>query len=453
MNKSYYEFKNHGNDAAIVFIHGFTGKVRDTWADLPWYLAVEPRLSTWDVHAVGYPTSLRIDIGGWDKDPDIAILAQSFGVALKTAPLSHYAVLVIAAHSMGGLVAQKALLDDNALTGRVRHLFLFGTPSDGLVKARFGRWFKSQIRDLADDSAFMTGLRVSRKAWTRGQPPFQIHAVAGDRDDFVPKTSSLDPFPPTWQRVIPGNHLEIVKPTGRDHHAVTLLKAALQGDELGLSIVDGARIALEHRQFKETVEKLESNATQLDEKALVDLALALDGLGQAERALKVLTNRDFKTTDALGVLAGRIKRRWLLDRVQADWERARSLYAQGLEGAEQAQDADQATYHAINIAFLDLMITPEAPESSPGTVKKMARKALDYCAKASGGHWCLATQGEAHLMLGEMDQARAAYEQAIRLAPSPRAVHSMYVQALRVAEHLFGESGATKIERLFNPFS
>ena len=64
------------------------------------------------------------------------------------------------------------------------------------------------------------------------------------------------------------------------------------------------------------------------------------------------------STDALGVLAGRLKRRWLAERRAADLERARQLYSEGLARAEAEGDAAQAYYHAINIAFLDLMAAP-----------------------------------------------------------------------------------------------
>ena len=66
----------------------------------------------------------------------------------------------------------------------------------------------------------------------------------------------------------------------------------------------------------------------LDSDALASLALALEGLGRGAEALSVL-EKHFKggtsSTDAQGILAGRLKRRWLVGRVQSDLDRAKQL--------------------------------------------------------------------------------------------------------------------------------
>ena len=54
------EYRNAGNEAALVFIHGFGGDTKETWAEFPTFITSEPKLSTWDVYATGFPSSLRI---------------------------------------------------------------------------------------------------------------------------------------------------------------------------------------------------------------------------------------------------------------------------------------------------------------------------------------------------------------------------------------------------------
>ena len=52
--------------------------------------------------------------------------------------------------------------------------------------------------------------------------------VAGDRDQFVPSKSSLDPFAPRFRRVVAGDHLTMIKATDARSEGLNLLIAAQQ---------------------------------------------------------------------------------------------------------------------------------------------------------------------------------------------------------------------------------
>ncbi len=447
-----FPFREWRKDAAVVLLHGFTGKAKETWNDMPLYLMGDERLQSWDIFGLGYPSSLRIDIPVWDADPDLTMLAIQLVTTLSQPPFSNYKALCIVAHSMGGLIAQRALLDDDKLLARVRHLVLFGTPSAGLVKAGLASWLKKQVRDMAQDSRFVQGLRSDWDGKFRPRHPFKLHVVAGNLDQFVPPNSSLQPFPRECWNAISGNHLSIVKPETPLHPGLVLLKNILSGGSMTLSSIDSARIAIEERQFQKVVTMWGHQPEKLDSEALVDLALALDGLGQSKEALAILERSPCisNSTDAMGVLAGRLKRRWLIERQQEDWDRSRKLYAAALGVAEDTSNHDQAYYHAINVAFLDLMRT--LPGSAiPASVQDLARKALDHCQHASYTHWRLATEAEAMLLLGDTASARARYALAIARARSPRDVDSIYAQAILVANRVCNEVGLQDIDALFNP--
>ncbi len=69
------EHRNKGQNAAVIFVYGFTGKPENTWADFATFLflAAEKAVSGWDLFSVGYSTNLRIDLTGiWSADPDLA---------------------------------------------------------------------------------------------------------------------------------------------------------------------------------------------------------------------------------------------------------------------------------------------------------------------------------------------------------------------------------------------
>jgi len=216
-------------DAVIVFLHGFTGSNTETWGEFPSLLLQQPGLDSWDVVSLGYSSKFAPDLTGtWSADAPI----DKLGTLLRTTVnfgLPGYKTLAILAHSMGGLVLQRALVDDSNFTARVSHMFLFGTPSNGLKKASPIGFFKRQLRDMSQGSPFITDLRSKWQTKFGASLPFTFWTVAGERDEFVPSTSSLDVFPEERRAVIPGDHLAIVKPQNRDHLGFQLVMKTLIG--------------------------------------------------------------------------------------------------------------------------------------------------------------------------------------------------------------------------------
>jgi len=240
-----------------------------------------------------------------------------------------------------------------------------------------------------------------------------------------------------------------VRPSDADHQGFLLVVEALAGQYVGRPAIDGARLAVELGDFQAAVDTLWPRAANLDDAALISLALALDGLGRSSDALTLLESRcNRKSSEAMGVLGGRIKRRWIIERSNDDLLRAKELYEGGLEIAESEGDSAQAYYHAINIAFLDLLSAP-ATSRVPIKVNKMAQRALGHCANAERNHWNLATQADAYLMLDDMAKAEELYQCAIGSADSPREAQSMYSQALLVAHRVAGRDGGRLIEKVF----
>jgi pimeloyl-ACP methyl ester carboxylesterase len=448
---SLVRFRERAGTAAVVFLHGFRGDAAKTWGDFPTSMVDDARLASWDVFGLGYPTTLRVDVPGvFTANPDLSKLSFELRTRLSLPPLADYGSIAIIAHSMGGLIAQHALLD-RALANRVGHLVLFGTPSGGLRKAVPLSLVLRQARDMAVGSVFLSALRTDWDTRYRIMRPFLLRVVAGDRDEFVPATSSLGPFPDDVRRVVPGNHLQIVDLSSADHPSAILVIDALTGLAQARGAVDSALVAVELRRFQQAIATLLPRVATIDDAALVQLALALDGVGRGDEALTLLEQRlrgGTTSTDAMGVLAGRLKRRWLTDREKNDWIRARALYEKALEQANAVGNAEQAMYHAINLAFLELMMVPEA-DAVPQIAIEMARRALDYAASAKTDHWRYATEGEAQLVLGDLAAADGKYREALRQQPGARAADSMYLQAIRVASRVFGEAGQRDLEAVF----
>lgn len=451
-----YEVRAASNEVAIVFIHGYAGELAATWGMFPSLLAAAPALHDWDILSIGYATSLVPDLCYlWSRKPSIATLADLLRAHLRDGRLAPYRRIALLAHSMGGLVAQRALIDDGAVRDRMGHLLLYGTPSDGLRRARPFKFWNRQVRDLAADSDFMCDLR-QRRAPLFADPPFTFCTVAGDEDDFVPRTTSLDPFDARFHRVVPGNHLVIVKPPSSSHLGVRVALSAIVGGAAPLGPWSAARVAVERGAFQQAIQQLEPHADELDPHAAVQLALALEEMGRRDEALELIARYKDQHTDASGVLAGRLKRRWRHERRYRDAVDARTLYEEGYHRAAAASDDPQAFYLAINVAFMEIAMDPSAPAARQRS-EAWARQALDHAARSPWDIWRAATEGEAYLILGQPELALEHYRQAITMQPTPRELSSMFQQAYHIADILFppapdgSDPMAERLDELFRP--
>jgi pimeloyl-ACP methyl ester carboxylesterase len=437
-------FRKQGSQTAIAFVHGFGGDAAGTWGNFPRLLQDEGALKGWDIFSVGYATKLVPDIVGiWKANAPIDRLAGMFYTAAMYDQLGAYKSLVIISHSMGGLVTQRALVDHDDLAVRVSHIFLFGTPSGGLKKAGPFGFLKRQTRDMGENSEFITDLRKRWSEKFESHSPFRFWTVAGDQDEFVPSDSSLNPFPRNECLVVPGDHLSIVKPASADFLGFKIVVNGIRGDAAPAGPGNAARVAVESREFVRAIQMLEPHKDELDARGLVDLALALEETGRQQDAIALLESKAGEDTDPIGVLAGRLKRRWLAERRRSDAVHAMERYKQGYDLSVAKQDHAQAFYHGINIAFMEL-----AYGSDQDAASTVAADVLKHCGQAKRDFWRLATEGDAYLILGDNATAIARYREAIAMNPNPRQLKSMYQQALRLADLLNEEDVEKQLDAL-----
>jgi pimeloyl-ACP methyl ester carboxylesterase len=443
-----------GHQTAIVFIHGFGGLPEKTWAKFPDLLLAEAKLSNWDILSLGYPTGLLPDIVGiWKAQPNIETVARVL-TTITSLKFERYQSIAWVAHSMGGLVLQRALIDDESFLSKAGHVFLFGTPSNGLIKASFFKFWKRQIDNMTRNGEFIVDLR---KRWIQkfvDRPAsFELFVTAGDQDEFVPGHSSLGPFLSLIPRncfVIPGDHLSIVKPITSEHLGFQLVLNRLTRDAATIVQADAARMAVEMRQFHQVINSLEANKNDLDDPGLVKLALAYEGVGRQEDAVKLLETVK-GDTDALGVLAGRLKRRWLVEQKREDGMRARELYRERFRMSVEDNDPSQAFYHGINLAFMTLAYSDKPEKERLAAARDIAQQVLMYCEKAPMDKWRQATEAEAKYILGKREEALKDYQAVTYFKPAltPRELDSTYQQALRLASILGDQQTAERLSGIF----
>ena len=442
----FINFRPHSvakNETAIVFVHGFTGDVAKTWGRIPALLEDDPCLNEWDMLGFGYKSTRRFDLTGlWSSDARL----EEIAIMLQTRPeLSpqKYKRLAFVAHSMGGLVVQQALVSYEDLRNRTSHVVLFGTPSGGLEKAGFASFWKRQIQNMKAAGPF---IKVLREKWTSlkldSAPPFAFVAVAGELDQFVPPESSLGPFPKSKGAVIPGNHLTMLDAESANAPSVQKILQTLCEDGAKQGVQSAAKVAIEtgefgdiiHRLWPDRVSKPHQFPDSLDDYGAIQLAIALEKTGDSIAAVGLLKSHKPKGTDVLGVLAGRLKRRWWLTSKADDLEDARKLYQEAYDRsvAKNPPDHDQAYYHGINLAYLAV-----AAQRDFISGRAMASKVLGHASQALDPgyrHWRLATEGDALMILGRSDDAIAKYIEAAAPGLKPWEASSMEEQALRIAD-------------------
>ena len=431
-------------ERAVVFLHGFSGNRDDTWDRLPGLLGA--LVADWHIYTLGYATTFRPDfLGVWSADPDIPTLATMLKTQASLDPLRRYRSLAVVAHSMGGLVVQRALVDDPGLANRADKVILFGTPSAGLRKASWLVFWKRQLKNMAIGSEFITTLRKDWAARFEPEPGFGLMVIAGEQDQFVPPKSSLGPFPRRFHYVVPGNHLSMVRPADTDSASVRLLMSALSDAPMADEI--SARLALAAEMPDVTASELiESRGDGMSQQDVVRAALALEQNERRDEAMAILQRYQALGTDVQGTLAGRIKRMWLENEDLGFAQHALTLYQGALDEARKTGDVSQIYYHAVNVAFLEFVAFDRVDRA-----QEMAQLAFKNASLATENAWSVATQAEANLYLANRDVAVDLYRRMLEFEAEPWEFASTALQAAQIASKLKDSELADRLEEIFTP--
>jgi tetratricopeptide (TPR) repeat protein len=349
---------------------------------------------------------------------------------------------------MGGLVIQRALLNMDDIS-KISHVLFFGTPSAGLRKAWFLRWFKNQIQDMDNQGVFIKNLRREWSEKFSGTYPFIFAAVAGELDEFVPVTSSLEPFSKEYRSYAAGNHITMVKPVSTSDTSFQIIKKALYNDKDYLLGFDNKELNNLVGKYHEDVNLLGSRLKQLDNKGFKKYIFALEGTGNIDIAIKTIEESDAisNNTDLMGILGGRWKRKYLVEDNVDFLNSAIQWYEKAFGLSTAANNDSQAYYHAINLAFLYLM----RDESDLTDCKKMAQLALDHCEKSlQDDYWEVATKAEAYLYLNNFEESKKLYIEAIEKCNHDiRSTSSMMINAFYACNSLNKLHWKKELEEIF----
>lgn len=229
------------NGSALVFVHGFSGSAVDTWLQFPEFLRQRSETSGSDLLFYGYD-SLRTQVRP-NAVKLVAFLGELLAQPARTMnstvdpPLYRdaafqYDRVTIVAHSLGAVVARRALLDAHksaALWAPKVTLILFAPahmgahliPFLGAVLGVFrfapieaiAKWQFPTLAELTPGSPTLAGLeKDTAKALATGRASYlRAKAVAIAENDNVVVLNDFcdDPVPV----VMPRSHVALCKPT------------------------------------------------------------------------------------------------------------------------------------------------------------------------------------------------------------------------------------------------
>ncbi len=441
-------YRSEGNENIICFIHGFSGDPESTFRPIPEFIIADNELNGWDVISIGYSTDLMPNIakGIWAANPDISKISDYLQTNLDILS-EHYNRVALIGHSMGGLVIQRAILNRVDIH-KITHILFYGTPSRGLKKAWFLRWFKNQISDMDYEGEFIKKLRFEWNEKFNHNYPFKFATIAGELDEFVPINSSLEPFPKEYHCITAGNHITMVKPERIEDTSFQVIKKILNSNNQYLIGSDRELNNLIAKYYEE-VDSLGKKLNDLDVKGFKRYIFALEGTGKIDDAIKVIEESDIlkSNTDIMGILGGRYKRKYLIEETKTFLNKAIYWYDKALQLSLQANNSSQIYYHAINLAFLYLMLD----EADLTETKEMAELALKHCELAKGGeYWEDATVAEAYMYLNNFENCKTYYKSAIvKCNGSLRETSSMFINAIYACNSLNRLDWKKEIENIF----
>lgn len=406
----FYQSPNANN--VIIFVHGFSGEAWRTFGKIPDYLAKEERLKGWDMFPFGFSENVDPKLGKevFASISDLDRVAENLSAAIKY-KFSKYKRIAIVAYSLGGLAAQRAILNLNGFhRERLSHLILFGTPSNGITNNALKELWKHKIQDLIQGQPYIKDLRNDWIKAFKNNYPFTFKTALATQDNYVSKDSALEPFKKESWVNVGGDHLTMVNARSKKNDSYELILNTLTNNPFFNKYTNPEEINIALGEYDEVVRKLRPALGYLNRHGLEKLIYAMECSGNREEAIAILQNHELAQNDGdmMHILGNLFKNEYLNNTKTDEGLSAYSCYKKALRIAKKQKDQEQMYLNAINLAFLNLMLQADKRD-----MKSYAKLALEYSSLDSNNSVSkLATLGEANIYLNDLDQAKTFYAKA-----------------------------------------
>lgn len=211
----------------IILVHGLGGTADKTWGKFPDFLEKDPDLD-FSIISYGYE-SPNVFLQFYKSAPSILNIANGLLTDIKARCDLDNDEIILAGHSLGGLVIKKLLLrmKDKKIKHNIRKVCFFDVPHDGSGFANVGKYIafrNKHLRDLCRDSSELDDLNDQ---WVDSEldNSLDILSVITANDDIVSSLSSKSIFRNHRVETINNaNHKTIVKPESMDSSSYIVFK-------------------------------------------------------------------------------------------------------------------------------------------------------------------------------------------------------------------------------------
>ena len=429
-----------GANNLLLFIHGFSGEAGDTFGIIPELLMKEEKMNGWDMKPFGYSQFVSPELGKdiWAGIDDIDRIANYLVSSVKY-KFDKYDRIAIVAHSLGGLIAQRAILNfKEEYRTKLSHLILLGSPNNGIAPAKLTKLWNNKYSEMSTEGKFISTLRSNWKKQYESEYPFTLKVVASTDDEYVTLDSCYAPFENDYHVTLEGGHLSMVKPADENDDCYQLILSSLTNSEFHNQYTNSEEVNIALGRYDTVVKQLLPRVDELDSTGLKRLIFSLEGLDRRQEALQILNEhpKAQEDTDLMGIIGGRYKRSYLKFPSESDGDAAFVYYELALEQARSKENYGQIYYHAINLAFLSIVVKNDEQQ-----MKTYARMALDATNKCKDDLWKFATVAEANLYLQNFDVAMEFYSKASEKAGIRE----------KISMHLNAYAGYTALMQTDNP--
>jgi pimeloyl-ACP methyl ester carboxylesterase len=409
--------RSEGNNL-LLFLHGFSGESKGTFGNIPNMLQSDSNFDGWAMKPLGYSPIVQPKLGKdiWGAILDVDKIAGFLKTSIKY-KFKDYDRIAIVAHSLGGLVAQKAILGlDQENRNRISHLIMFGTPSNGISPEVLTKQWNKKYSEMSNEGNFITSLRTEWKETFNDKYPFKLKIAASSEDEYVSVDSCHKPFDKKYCEFVDGKHLMMIKPKDDKDDAYLLILNTLTGSKFFNQYTNKEEINLTLGKYDTVVNELLPKKDDLDKRGLTQLIFALEGLERKDEVYNILNNHPIaqSNTDLMGIIGGRHKRDYLKTYSYKSSKLSHEYYSKALQISVENEVYSQIYYHAINLAFLSIVTDPETGKSE---MKKYANQALEATQHCDDNIWKYATVAEANMYLGNLETSKEFYIKASENIP------------------------------------